>query len=402
MAHDGRTTISKRDILVFLFKRKWCLLTVTLSVTLLVTAFVYLLPTSYTATAKVLVEAGRSPTLRTEARLGTEVAEALYTEIEIVLSRTVMEAVVDKLGLDRLPGPSTPIGLFIAEVRARLTELGLLDDVPARERWVRALLRDIDVKPILDTHVFTIRFSNQNPQLAADIVNAVTDEYMENHLRIYSYENAVSFYRDNMERAKRELDSREAEFDGLDSVQDPVAENTRRASLSVSATQLRERVSQLTLELTSVLSRYAPDHPRAVVLREQINATREALADVQRQIRTNSTDKGHFDGLRLQVESQRETYRSYKQQYDQALLSAIAGRQMINVHVVDAAAVPARPRFPRLLYILLALLAGGLLGVAIALIREYYDHRVDGPESVERLLGVPVIGSLPRVRFGRP
>ena len=62
----------------------------------------------------------------------------------------------------------------------------------------------------------------------------------------------------------------------------------------------------------------------------------------------------------------------------------------------------SRPRFPRLVYVLASVIGGLLLGLAVALVRHYYDHRVDTPEAAERILGVPVIGSVPRVWRLRP
>ena len=198
--------MSKREILVFLFRRKWSLISILLATLTLVTVFAYVLPSSFTAVSKVLLEPTKSPTLGTESRFGSDVGEVLYTEIEIVLSRTVMEAVVDKLKLHERGGPLGPVAQFIADVKASLVAVGLLDPPEPRESWVRDLLKDVKVKPVLDTHVFTISYSDQNPVQAAEITNAITDEYMSNHTRIYSYENAVEFYRNNTEQAKQEID----------------------------------------------------------------------------------------------------------------------------------------------------------------------------------------------------
>ena len=37
-----------------------------------------------------------------------------------------------------------------------------------------------------------------------------------------------------------------------------------------------------------------------------------------------------------------------------------------------------------------------MLSVAIAVIREYFDHRVTDPDMVAQLLGVPTLGSVER------
>lgn len=388
--------MSKREILVFLFRRKWSLISTLLATVALVTVFVYVLPPSYTAVSKVLLEPTKSPTLGTESRYGSDVGEVLYTEIEIVLSRTVMEAVVDKLDLHQRGGPLGSVARFIADAKARLVGLGLLDPPEPRESWIRDLLKDVKVKPVLDTHVFTISYSDQNPRQAAEIANAITDEYMSNHTRIYSYENAVDFYRSNADRAKQEIDRlKQSQSRGAGNAAATLP--SRREAAVIEATRLEDRLGQLRLDLQDGLVRYAADHPKVAVVQQKIDIVARQLAAMQRQIRLMEIDKDRGDALQPLIDGQLETYRSYKKQYDLALLNSAADRRMINAHILDHAAVPTRPRFPRLVYVLASIVGGLLLGLAVALIRHYYDHRVDTPEAAERILGAPVIGSVPKV-----
>lgn len=389
--------MSKREILVFLFRRQWSMLSILLGTVTLVTLFVYVLPSSYTAVSKVLLEPTKSPTLGTESRYGSDVGEVLYTEIEIVLSRTVMEAVVDKLKLHERGGPLGPVARFIASVKAGLVEVGLLDPPEPRESWIRDLLKDVKAKPVLDTHVFTISYSDQNPAQAAEVANAITDEYMSHHTRIYTYENAVEFYRANTEQAKQEIDrlkQTQSRFQGGSAA---AVLPSRREAAVLETTRLQDRLGQLRLDLAEVLVRYAPEHPKAAVVQQKIDITARQLAVVEQRIKLMEVEKDRGDALQPLIEGQLETYRASKKQYDQALLNSAADRRLINAHILDHAAVPTRPRFPRLVYVLAAIVGGSLLGLLVALIREYYDHRVDTPEAAERILGAPVIGSVPKV-----
>lgn len=389
--------MSKREILVFLFRRKWSLISILLATLTLVTVFAYVLPSSFTAVSKVLLEPTKSPTLGTESRYGSDVGEVLYTEIEIVLSRTVMEAVVDKLKLHERGGPLGPVAQFIADVKASLVAVGLLDPPEPRESWIRDLLKDVKVKPVLDTHVFTISYSDQNAVQAAEITNAITDEYMSNHTRIYSYENAVEFYRNNTEQAKQEIDRLKQTQSRLEGGTAPATLPSRREAAVLETTRLQDRLGQLRLDLAEVLTRFAPDHPKAAVVQQKIDITARQLAATEQRIRQMEVEKDRGDALQPLIDGQLETYRSSKKQYDQALQNSAADRRLINAHILDHAAVPTRPRFPRLIYVLAALVGGTLLGLAVALIRQYYDHRVDTPEAAERILGAPVIGSVPKV-----
>lgn len=394
--------MSKREILMFLFRRKWSLISVLLGTVTLVTLFVYVLPSSFTAVSKILLEPTKSPTLGTESRYGSDVGEVLYTEIEIVLSRTVMEAVVDKLRLHERGGPLGPVAQFIADVKAGLVSVGLLDPPEPRESWIRDLLKDVKVKPVLDTHVFTISYSDQNPNQAAEVTNAITDEYISSHTRIYSYENAAAFYLSNAERAMQEIERLKLLQNRGPGNAAAATLPSRREAAVVETTRLEDRLGQLRLDLQDVLLRYAADHPKVLLAKEKIAILTRQLAAAQQQVRAMEIDKDRGDALQPLIEAQLEAYRTYKKQYDQALLTSAADRRLINAHVLDRAAVPTRPRFPRLIYVLASIVGGLLLGLAVALIRQYYDHRVDTPEAAERILGVPVIGSVPRVRHLGP
>lgn len=394
--------MSKREILIFLFQRKWSLLSVMLATVTLVTLFVYVLPTSYTALSKVLLEPTKLPTLGTESRYGSDAGEVLYTEIEIVLSRTVMEAVVDKLLLHERGGPLVGVALFIAKVKAGLVSVGLLNAPEPRESWIRDLLKDVKVKPVLDTHVFTISYSDQNPAQAAEITNAITDEYLRIHTRIYSYANAAAFYLDNAEQALQQINRlRLAQNKGTGNAGVATLPGRRDAAV-LEATRLEERVSQLHLDLQDVQLRYAPDHPKVALAQDKIRLLSGQLATARQQVKAMELDKNRSDAQQPQIDSQLDAYRSYKRLYDQALLTSAADRRLINAHVLDRAAVPTQPRFPRLVYVLAAVVGGGLLGFAVALIRRYFDHRVDTPDAAERILGAPVIGSVPWVWRLRP
>ncbi len=56
---------------------------------------------------------------------------------------------------------------------------------------------------------------------------------------------------------------------------------------------------------------------------------------------------------------------------------------------------PVRPK--RLVIILLAGIAGLVLGVCFALLQEFLDDRVNAPEDARRLLGVPALGYIPNI-----
>ena len=79
-------------------------------------------------------------------------------------------------------------------------------------------------------------------------------------------------------------------------------------------------------------------------------------------------------------------------------ISGAPGTSPVMIYVAQTAALPEAPIFPS---VPTALLIGGLLGfgggIAFAMIRAVSDRRVRGTDDVEQRVGVPVVGTIPKV-----
>ncbi len=69
------------------------------------------------------------------------------------------------------------------------------------------------------------------------------------------------------------------------------------------------------------------------------------------------------------------------------------------VNTIDSAKTPTSPSGPnRPLYVAVALLAGLFLAIAIIVVADMVNTRVRTPEEAEELLGVPIIGRIPKIK----
>ncbi|MEQ8156909.1 MAG: Wzz/FepE/Etk N-terminal domain-containing protein [Clostridiaceae bacterium] len=69
-----------------------------------------------------------------------------------------------------------------------------------------------------------------------------------------------------------------------------------------------------------------------------------------------------------------------------------------NVQLVDDAVLPKSPVSPRpLMNIAIAFLLGIMASAGLIFLMEYLDNTVKDPEELEKLTGLPVIGSVPKV-----
>lgn len=135
------------------------------------------------------------------------------------------------------------------------------------------------------------------------------------------------------------------------------------------------------------------DYQAALDAEQSLTARVEAL----RAQALNEQDRGvQFNLLRRVAETDRALYNTLLTRFNE--LSATAGAASNNVSVVDLAEPPMAPSSPNIpLTILVSLLLGLGAGGAFVLMREIFDDALRTPDEVERRLGLPLLGLVPRM-----
>lgn len=193
---------------------------------------------------------------------------------------------------------------------------------------------------------------------------------------------------------------------------------------------LRTRRAELAAELEETLVRFEPAYPAARALQAQIDEIDQSIAREEARV-SGSLQAGYRQALeREQALSQRVgglkqeyldlrrrsiQYNIYQQEVDtnQALYDGLlqrfkeigvaGGVGINNISIIDLADVPQEPSSPRLLLnIAISLLAGLVIGAAIALGLEQFDEAIADPTEVKRRLGLPLLGSVPKIRDETP
>jgi capsular exopolysaccharide synthesis family protein len=199
---------------------------------------------------------------------------------------------------------------------------------------------------------------------------------------------------------------------------------TNEALQNLAISTLRSRRAELAGEHTRMLTQFEPQYPPAQAIQNQIREIDRAISREEGRVR--STLQGAYqatlsreNSLRARVEQLQEDlinlrgrtiqYNIYQREVDtnrqlyDALLQrykeiGIAGGVGVNnISVVDNANVPERPSSPRpVLNLLIALLLGGAVGTGLALALEQIDEAISDPNDVEMMLGLPLLGAIPK------
>lgn len=383
--------MTRRDLLLFLFRWKSTILGWWLFTIALVVVLVYLKPPIYMAHSSVLVERTKAPVvIAPSLAAAPEMKEAMTTEAGIVHSRPVFETVVAKLNLGNPSSVKQP-GL----VQGLMLSLGLVNRLPPKEQWIQDLASQIKAEPVVDSNLLTISYKSTDPVLAARVVNAVTDAYIAHRREVYSSQGASEYLKEKKDQAEATLRDLQAQLAalkaryGLTAVADAQGQWVKEIGV------LRERIASLRAQAGDLETRFAPDHPRVQVVRRAIAEAEGELAARQRDLESAEGREAGLKDLNVRIESQQKVFFELKAQYEDALAREQAPRDLVNSRVVEYASVPLSPRFSRLMLIQLGIIGGFLFALLAAFLRQYFDQRIHDPETAEAALGLPVLGSIP-------
>jgi succinoglycan biosynthesis transport protein ExoP len=188
---------------------------------------------------------------------------------------------------------------------------------------------------------------------------------------------------------------------------------------------LQERRAELQAQYSDKLGRFKPAYPEMVQLQAQIDelerqiaaevgniksaiqaeflAAQEQerlLAEQLASLKTDALDLQsrsiQYNIFRREVDTNRQLYDGLLQRYKE--VGVAGGVSSNNISVVDRAQLGMKFK-PRLIVNLaVGLLAGLMLGVLLALGFEYLDDTLKGPEDIEKLLGLSVLGVIPLLK----
>lgn len=104
-----------------------------------------------------------------------------------------------------------------------------------------------------------------------------------------------------------------------------------------------------------------------------------------------------FNLLKREVDTNRELYDGLLQQVKE--VGVAGGVEANNIQVVDKAHAPLFPHKPRLgLNAAIGLMAGLMLGLLLVFLLESLDDSIKFSDEIEKLLAVPLLGVIPKIR----
>ena len=461
--------LTSRELFSILFKEKLKLVLVFIALCAAVTGYSYLLTPYYDATTRLLVKTG--PEFQTRSDTNQPVAgvpsttklEVVNSEIQILTSRDLIAAVIDKIGADKLyPGSG---GVDAA---------------------IRSFEGDFRASPVEQADVIDASYKNRNHDLAVEALDAVVTLYQQKHAEMFAdprykflqqqtkqYEdqldaiikkeadirNQKSLFDVDAQRGKL-LDDRAATNSIIDQLKSqsidahqriefltnrlkitpaliPAGQaqadvvdqaKARLLDLQVKQQQLQERyvgeVKPLQdtdaeiAKLKEFVSRSDPMNTkqwsqRNTAYDDMVVALNRALADaapldqqialrqqqeqsIEARLRDLEEGATSIDELERERRTLEELVHTYRTQYENARMSEDLDRERnVSVSVIQRPDASAKPAGPRHLPFALAGVLVGLIGASgVLLYLLVFRETLITVESVERIIGLPVVASV--------
>src|SRR5262249_33238543 len=299
----------------------------------------------YQAQARLLIEDERStavPGLQNDPNTYYEDPEPYYqTQYKILKGRDLTRRVVRKLHLEnnlefngKKPAPPSASSLLqdgkdklfslVKGNPAAQVEAPKPDETADESALVSAFLGRVNVEPVRGSHLVDVTFLSEDPKFAAEAVNALIDEYVNQNLelklsstqgmldwldrelenqqkRVEESERALANYRerenalslddkqnivlsrlnqlnDAVTRARTERGQKESLYNQVKAISTGTAPDAIPAiATNPAVASAKEKLIELQREKAKLLERYAEKHPQVI----NINA---ALQDAQRQV----------------------------------------------------------------------------------------------------------------------
>ncbi|HXV76853.1 MAG TPA: polysaccharide biosynthesis tyrosine autokinase [Candidatus Polarisedimenticolaceae bacterium] len=209
-----RDEINLRDQWRILLRRRWTIYLAVASVTLVALFASFAMTPLYRATATLQIER-RNPDILTFRDLSqVDYSWAAYndfyqTQYKLIGGAPVARNAADRLGLASHPdfdtGKRRP-GLLM-RLRSLVPRNRPAVETDPRDRLAQRILAGLDVSPIRNSHLVTIAWTSDNPELAAMVANSVADSYVQLNIESqYSTSGqAEEFLVDQIANLKREI-----------------------------------------------------------------------------------------------------------------------------------------------------------------------------------------------------
>lgn len=258
-----------------LFRKKLWIIGPTLGALFLSIFVVNSITPRYKSEARILIDGRENVFLRPNGERNEERtsldAEAVTSQVQLLLSREVARAVIQKNSLDKLPEFDSVLR-GISPIRSLLSLFGFVRDplkMTPEERVLDSYFDRLQAFAVDKSRVMVIEFQSRDPDLASRVANSIADEYLtlqqgarQNQAR--SASQWLSGEIDNLRRKVAEAEAKAEEFRSKSSL----FIGTNNTTLS------NQQLGELTTQLNNARALKSDAESKSRLIREALQSGR--------------------------------------------------------------------------------------------------------------------------------
>ncbi len=246
-----------------------------------------------------------------------------------------------------------------------------------------------------DSGILSLTLLNSNPQLAREMLDAISNNYLEQNIARQAARDSKSleFLKQQLPEVRNSLDQAEDQLSDYRKRSNSVDLTMQARSVLEQIVNVDNQLNQLTFREAEISQLFTKDHPayRTLVEKRQtlqqekrkLDQVVAAMPDTQQQVLKLSRD----------VESLRAVYMqllSREQELDIARHSTTGYVRIIDSAVVDDRAV--KPR--KMMIVLASVIAGGAISAIVVILLMILRRGIESPEQLEEQ-NLNVLASVP-------
>ncbi len=382
-------------------RNKWVITLFTSVCVVTVTFFSLISPDIYRATSVLLVSMQSQKVLDMQdvVTLGADYyaySDYLNTQIEILQSRPIAEKVYNECVLKKAAEKAAEKKDSLAEkIKMRIKSLirGIKnhvfppDESITEERrylmQLEAFRSLIKIEHQRDTQLLKITYEHEDPELAASIVNAIADAYMESNLekKIEGSKAALSWLASESQKMKQILNDKENELQKFRAENNMVSVEERREILNNTILDMSRKITEAESIYSEYSSRYRAKNPKMKQLTGLLTDLKKMLADKRNEAIENEKKFITYNELNQDIKISNSLLENILQREKETLMSASLNSN--NVSLVEGSVVPYKPVKPkRTLNVILSFIVGLLGGCAWAYVLEFFIMHVRSEKDI--------------------
>lgn len=338
------------------------------------------------------------------------------TQYEMIQSRAVAERVVEKLGLvhrENVNQPKEEAIDLLAMAKAAVgwdeagdgkestTELALdmrsPEQLQRRKEALSGTIRNgVSVSGSDQSEITRVRFESPDPELAAEVANAVVDAYIELGLeaRLDRTQRTSAWLTERLEDLRKKVAESENRLQAFQKREGLVDSESMEQISSSKLKFLNDEVIRTQKAVAELSERYGPKHPRMVSAKAELESARGRLDEASRNIVLDTSKQFELGKLEREVAANRQLYESFLGKFEESDLSS--QYTITNAQIIDEAKVPKSPIKPdKNKFVFQWGMIGLFVGVLLSLFREQLHNTFRTNEDIEQKLALPVLGVVP-------